>query len=70
MGLVSSLLLTGILVLIIKYLVTIVYISVSLNLWRTVFASALEAGNNYSATNSPDVIPIIASSSIMKLLAT
>jgi len=34
-----------------------------------VFVSALEAGKNYSATNSPDVIPIIAGSLIMKLCA-
>ena len=52
-----------------KHLVTVVYTSVSLNLWRTVFASALEAGNNYSATNSPDVIPVSAGSLIMKLCA-
>jgi hypothetical protein len=58
----SFLLLTGILVLIIKHLFTVVYTSVSLNLWRPVFASALEAGNNYSATNSTDVIQISAGS--------
>jgi hypothetical protein len=34
-----------------------------------VFASALEAGNNYSQTNFPDVIPNSAGSLIMDLCA-
>jgi hypothetical protein len=68
-GLVSFLLLTGLLVLINKHLVTVVYNSVSLNLWRSLFSSALEAGNNYSAKNSPDVIAVSAGSLIMKLCA-
>jgi len=58
----SFLLLIGTLILIIKHLFTVVYTSVSLNLWRPVFASALETGNNYSATNSPDVNQSSASS--------